>query len=183
MALTFVDLFKSIDSILEPPKKLSECGSVWDLARFLDTEYEELSSMLYPSTDKSYSSFTIPKKSGAERAIDAPHKNLAAIQKKIADCLSEEYKPMANAHGFIKDKSIKTNASAHVKKRFVFNVDLKDFFNSIHFGRVKNLLLKPPFELDHSTATVVAQICCHNNKLPQGAPSFSCINQHDLSIT
>jgi V8-like Glu-specific endopeptidase len=164
-------IFKSTEDIIAPPKKLSDCTSVWDLALLLDIKYEVLSSIIYPTTNKSYTSFTIPKKSGAERAIDAPHKNLSALQKKINEHLSTVYKPMANAHGFIEQKSIKTNAAMHVKKRFIFNIDLKDFFNSIHFGRIKNLFLKEPFKLDHATATVIAQICCHNNKLPQGAPS------------
>lgn len=160
---------RSIFKILEPPKSLSDCCSPWDIAKFLDLEYEELSALLYPNTLKSYSSFTIPKKSGAERAIDAPIPKLAKLQSTLKDDLSKYYKPMPCAHGFITNRSIKSNALIHIKKRFVFNIDLKDFFGSVHFGRVKNLFLKAPFNLDHATATVVAQLCCHQNKLPQGA--------------
>jgi len=67
--------------------------------------------------------------------------------------------------------SIITNANKHKNKRHVFNVDLQDFFPSINFGRVRGFLIKNAhFELDSKVATVIAQIACHDNELPQGSP-------------
>ncbi len=52
------------------------------------------------------------------------------------------------------------------------NVDLNDFFTSIHLGRISNALQKPPYSLAEKAAIVIAQICCDENGiLPQGAPS------------
>ena len=48
-------------------------------------------------------------------------------------------------HGFIKERSIITNAELHKGKRFVFNVDLEDFFPSINFGRVRGFFIKNNF--------------------------------------
>jgi len=48
-------------------------------------------------------------------------------------------------HGFVLHRSILTNAKQHVRKRYVFNVDLENFFPSINFGRVRGLLMAEPF--------------------------------------
>ena len=64
-----------------------------------------------------------------------------------------------------------SNASCHRKKRFVYNIDLKDFFPSFNFGRVRGYFIKSKnFRLHQKVATVVAQIACFKNELPQGSP-------------
>jgi hypothetical protein len=52
------------------------------------------------------------------------------------------------------------------------NVDLKDFFPSIHFGRIRGMLMAPPYHVPGTVATVIAQLCCNSEgTLPQGAPT------------
>ncbi len=112
--------------------------------------------------------------------ITAPKPRLKMIQRKLADLLSDIQAELektrarsqcALAHGFKEDFSIVTNATAHRNKRYVFNTDLKDFFPSINFGRVFGFFVKDRnFELASNVATVIAQIACHNNELPQGSP-------------
>ncbi|MCK7576377.1 MAG: reverse transcriptase family protein [Chromatiales bacterium] len=41
----------------------------------------------------------------------------------------------------------------------------------MHFGRVRNLFKSSPFNFNNSVATILAQICCFKNALPQGAPT------------
>jgi hypothetical protein len=53
----------------------------------------------------------------------------------------------------------------------VLNVDLEDFFPSINFGRVLRALEAPPYRIPHDAAVALAQIACHEGKLPQGAPT------------
>jgi RNA-directed DNA polymerase len=72
-------------------------------------------------------------------------------------------------HGFVADRSIVSNAFAHTRKRHVLNVDLEDFFPSINFGRVRGLFKKIGVPI--TAATILAQICCHEGGLPQGAPT------------
>lgn len=81
------------------------------------------------------------------------------------------YTPKAPVHGFVPSRSIVTNAQQHVSKRYVFNIDIVDFFGSIHFGRVRGIFMRPPYNLPANVSTVLAQICCVSNKLPQGAPT------------
>src|SRR5262249_50338682 len=46
-----------------------------------------------------------------------------------------------HAHGFVKRRSIASNAAPHVGKAVVLHFDLKDCFPTIHFGRVRGLLI------------------------------------------
>lgn len=157
-----------ISPLLVPPEE--------QLARKFGYTYKELASLIYPTTNKSYERFTIPKKNGETRVINAPRLKLLRIQKILADDLTKIYTPKNCAHGFITNRSIVTNAEMHTGKRYVFNIDLKDFFGSIHFGRVRNLLMASPFGYTYNQATILAQICCHEGSIPQGAPTSPVIS-------
>jgi RNA-directed DNA polymerase len=158
------------------PDSIIGCYDVRLLAKFLGTDYEKLSSFLYDEKHHKYRRFAVKKKSGGERIIYAPAKRLKILQCLIKADLEKHYPPKACAHAFIKKKSIKTNARDHTNKAFVLNIDLKDFFPSISFGRVKRLFESQPFNLSHPVAAVLAHICCHNGHLPQGAPTSPIIS-------
>jgi RNA-directed DNA polymerase len=128
------------------------------------------------SDDLKYTQFAIPKKSGASREISSPAPGLKAIQQQIGSLLQRVYKAPAPAHGFVPARSTITNARWHLRQKFVLNVDLKDFFPSINFGRVRGLLIAKPYCLQPAIATFIAKICCHKNALPQGAPTSPIIS-------
>ena len=152
-----------------------------DLADFLGIPRRNLTYILYiKKTDSFYESFTIPKKNGGERNINAPEGDLKSIQVRLASALWKhqcdiwkEYKIKPNiSHAFEKNKSIITNAVIHRNKRYILNIDLEDFFDCFHFGRVKGFFEKNRnFKLPTEVATIIAQITCFNGCLPQGAPS------------
>jgi retron-type reverse transcriptase len=95
------------------------------------------------------------------------------------------------AHGFIQQHSIVTNAQQHVGKNLVLNIDVKDFFPSIHYKRVKGLLQQLGYS--ERTAIILALLCTEavteeaeidgrnyfvqkgNRVLPQGAPTSPAI--------
>ena len=143
-----------------------------DVARLLNLTYQRLAHHIYhvPAEQK-YKTFTLPKKTGGERTISTPASALKIIQWKLNQVLTAVYEVKPSAHGFVPGKNIVTNAKAHAGKRFVLNLDLEDFFGTIHFGRVRGLFIKEPYNLPKPVATVLAQICCHDNQLPQGAPT------------
>ncbi len=58
----------------------------------------------------------------------------------------------------------------------MLNIDLADFFPSINFGRVRGLFIASPYNLPPDVATTLAQISCHNDELPQGAPTSPIIS-------
>ncbi|GFO63160.1 retron Ec67 family RNA-directed DNA polymerase/endonuclease [Geomonas paludis] len=159
-------------------EKLKSCKSLNDLAVVLKYKPSALAYILYKLPDsQKYEEFTIPKKSGGSRKIRAPKERLMALQKRLSEvlnnCYSEVIKNYGNplSHGFRKDCSIVTNALLHRNRRFVFNIDLKDFFPSINFGRVRGFFIyNKHFSLEPKVATVIAQIVCYDNELPQGSP-------------
>lgn len=143
-----------------------------DVASILGISERSLRYFLYKiRPENMYHTFKVPKKDGATREIAAPEKRLKTIQRKLADVLSAVYEPKVCAYGFITEKSNIGNAAQHVKKSLVFNIDLKDFFSQIHFGRIRGMLMNAPYNLPDEAATTIAQIACYNGYLPQGAPS------------
>jgi RNA-directed DNA polymerase len=159
---------------------LKAATSLSDLARLLGFKPQALSFILYKKPDETkYTTFQIPKRNGGQRTIKAPVDALKLVQRRLSDLLQDcvdEINASKNlkdrtAHGFKRDRSIITNARRHRHRRYVFNLDLEEFFPSINFGRVRGVLLKNrDFELHKDVATVIAQIACHENCLPQGSP-------------
>lgn len=71
----------------------------------------------------------------------------------------------------MKGKSIFTNAYKHKNKNLVLNIDLANFFDSINFGRVRGYFIhNREFALSDKVSSIIAQIVCYDNKLPQGSP-------------
>ncbi|HEY0681218.1 MAG TPA: reverse transcriptase family protein [Steroidobacter sp.] len=88
-----------------------------------------------------YVSFAIPKRSGGERIIMAPKRELKKLQRQLDQLLVAKLPVSEYAHGFRKARSIATHAAAHVGRKVVVRLDLKDFFPSLHVGRVRGLLI------------------------------------------
>lgn len=161
-------------------EKLKKAGSLTDLAKLLGFTPKGVSYVLYKmDAAKKYRTFTIPKKSGGVRVIHAPEPRLALLQSRLAEllyeCVHERKKEHPRfwfaSHGFHKGRTIVSNAEVHKRRRFVFNLDLEDFFGTINFGRVRGLFINDSmFALEPKVATIIAQIACHNNALPQGSP-------------
>jgi len=158
---------------------LKNCQTLGGLANLLDFKPKSLSFILHILTDKrKYFSFHIQKKNGGVREINAPSAGLKKAQHNLANILylcweeiniKNNLKPLA--HGYQKGLSIYSNALLHKNKRYVLNFDLKDFFPSINFGRVRGYFLKNrDFKLNEKIATYIAQIASFKNELPQGSP-------------
>lgn len=124
----------------------------------------------YFNLESKYKEHRMPKKSGGERIIHAPEQTLKRIQRLLNVILSQLYVPTEAAHGFVLNRSIVTNARPHVGRKNVFNLDLQDFFPTIHFGRVKAVLQLPDYGLTPELAHIVANFCCYQGRLPQGSP-------------
>jgi len=161
-------------------EKLIKTTSLSEFAILLGYKPKALSYILYKiPNDQKYIGFTIPKKNGGERKIKSPVDQVKHLQRRLADLLNQCFDETSMgskhkrslSHGFRKDHSIRTNAINHINKRHVFNIDLQDFFPSINFGRVRGFFIKNAhFQLDPKIATIIAQIACHDNELPQGSP-------------
>lgn len=159
--------------------QLQQASSLHDLAAILNYSPSSLAYLIYKKPVK-YKQFEIPKSNGSPRVINAPCDELKALQRKVKllldKCLDTIEKAQGArgsiSHGFRRGHSIITNADVHKRRTYVFNVDLEGFFDSIHIGRIRGFLVtNNDFRLHPKVATVLAQIICHEDKLPQGSPT------------
>ncbi len=160
------------------------------LAEALNIEIAELRFLSYfrkHARYVHYRRFEIPKSSGEPRAIWAPLPRLAAAQKWIAENIASKLLGHPAAHGFKKQRSILSSAQNHVGSRIIICFDLRDFFPSVTFRRVKGLLRHAGYP--EQVATCVSALCTEaprekvtlggdeyflavgTRALPQGAPS------------
>jgi RNA-directed DNA polymerase len=160
-------------------ENLRAASSLEDLATILGYKPSTLAYIVYRlSVEKKYTKFSIPKKRGGERKISAPVEPLKLLQRHLANTLyacraqiETTNNRQSLSHGFRKKHSIITNARNHKRRRFVLNLDLQDFFPSFNFGRVRGFFISNnDFGLKEKVATLIAQIACHENALPQGSP-------------
>ena len=195
--------------ILEEFPKMKTQEDLLDLMngveKYLDTKAErefiplKMKSLNYfknikVSGNNRYSTFSIKKKSGKLRTINAPCTGLKVFQTCLNVIFQAFYQPNANACGFIPGRSIADGAKKHIGKKYVLNIDLKDFFDTIEHHRVKAIFTLPPFNLKDDEENpnilpyVLANLCCHpkevtrydkegnpyqcvRNVTPQGAPT------------
>lgn len=160
-----------------------------ELCRFLGVAIHKLEAIMnYPE----YKYAIIKKKRGGYREIFAPERELKKIQKRLNYYLQAYYlwiKP-EEVHGFVinprlsnREKShIISNAQAHIKKRHILNMDLKDFFPSISAKKTNELFLSPTFNFSEQIAIALTLLTTYEGKLPIGAPTspvlsnFVCVN-------
>jgi len=116
-----------------------------------------------------YRSFDIPKGGKGVRRIDAPRVGLKIIQKWIAERLQSCYERPAHVYGFMPGLSHVHAAAQHCGAAWTFSVDIKDFFQTTPINVVEESLFQIGF--DQNGANLVANLCCLNGALAQGAPS------------
>jgi RNA-directed DNA polymerase len=134
-----------------------------------------------------YQRFLIPKKSGGTRQISAPMPRLKRAQYWILDNILAKVPVHEAAHGFVPGRSILTNAAPHAGREIVVNLDLKDFFPTLSWRRVRGKFQGLGYS--GAVATVLALICTEPDadeveldgqrlfvrkgprRLPQGAPT------------
>ena len=103
-----------------------------------------------------YVTFAIPKRSGGERLIMAPKTRLKRLQRQLNALLVSKLPVSEYAHGFLRGHSVRTNAEPHVRKEVILRLDITDFFGTIHFGRVRGLLIALGY--GYPVATVLAAL-------------------------
>ncbi len=165
------DLVPSWGGFFGTPIRIALPGELADeaaLLAYLGLGARELKKIWY-YRGRMYRHFSIARGPNKVRMISAPDARLKFFQRKLADKLTELYRPRNPVHGFVAARSVKTNALAHLHRRFVINIDLKDFFPTISQNRVEGMLSS--LGINARVAEIIARICCNNGHLPQGAPS------------
>jgi retron-type reverse transcriptase len=138
-----------------------------------------------------YQRFQIPKKSGGMRQISAPMPRLKRVQEWVLRSILDKVPVHDAAHGFRRGRSIVSNAAVHAGADVVVNLDLRDFFPTITYRRIRGLFRKLGYS--EQVATILALLCSEprvetvqldgrtwhvgqgERFLPQGAPTSPAI--------
>jgi len=134
-----------------------------------------------------YYRFAIPKRNGSPRPIWAPLPKLKAAQHWVLRSIVEKLLVHGSAHGFLPARSIQSNAAVHSDARILVKLDIKEFFPTVTWPRVKGVFRKAGYR--EQIATLLALLCTEAPReivrhagqdffialgprcLPQGAPT------------
>jgi RNA-directed DNA polymerase len=150
--------------------------TVAQLCMMMDVKPRELHEVLNEPTYKTY---TIAKKNGGVRNIEAPQGMLRIMQGSLCKYMQPFYTmhKLPCVHGFVKAIDVNhkygvvSNAMPHLDKPFVLNMDIKNFFDTISAKAIKQALMDTPFLVTDEVSTAIALLCTHQKKLPTGAPT------------
>lgn len=113
-----------------------------------------------------YAAFEVAKATGGTRRIHAPRPALKKAQRLILEQIVAHIPSHDACHGFVRGRSVVTNAEPHRGARVVVKVDLLDFFPTIHFRRILGLFKY--YGYSPQVAGLLAGLCTHRAKLPDG---------------
>ena len=134
--------------------------SAEELARATGIPTERLAWLCYDRKADAtghYARFTIPKKKGGLRVLASPKRTLRVAQGWILREILEKLTPHAAAMAFAPGCSVQKNAAPHVGKGVVVKTDLRDFFPTITWRRVKGFFEHLGYA--DSVATLLALLC------------------------
>ena len=140
--------------------RLPVLASPADVARVLGISIPRLRWLAFHSDAAErihYVRFTVPKKSGGVRQLSSPHRELAAAQRWIFQNILQGLPTHPAAHGFVRGRSIRSNALPHVGRHILVNADLKDFFPTITFHRVRGAFEQLGYS--PAAATILGLLC------------------------
>jgi retron-type reverse transcriptase len=78
----------------------------------------------------------LAKASGGIRLIEIPKPRLKDVQRQILFHILNRIDPHPSAHGFLRDRSVKTFVAPHIGRRIILRLDLQDFFPSFSGARI-----------------------------------------------
>lgn len=140
-----------------------------DLALTLHCRVEDLNNAERElQRDDAYLARHYPKRRGGSRRILRPANEINRnLQKKIQELIGSAQPSMPEyVHGFVKGRSARTNAEAHLNKKHVLTVDIKDFFGSIGPELVRKVFRD--LGANDEIAELLTILCTFENGLPQG---------------
>jgi len=139
---------------------LSNFLTIKNLAEAMNLTVNKLRFLTYDrktSEVTHYVRLKMAKKSGGFRLISAPMPELKAAQHWILENILSKIEVHQAAHGFLPGKNIVSNAAPHIGAKVIVNVDLKDFFPSISYRRVKGMF--QTYGYSEAIATIFALLC------------------------
>jgi len=119
---------------------LPELVSLSNIADAIGITTEDLVWLCYERATSEmdhYTRFEIPKRSGGSRLISSPKPKMRVAQTWINSNILMQLTPSKYSYAFRPKTSIVDNAKQHLQKKVIIKLDVKDFFPSITFKRVR----------------------------------------------
>ncbi len=152
--------FEGGDTTRLAARGLPVAETLEQLAELMKLDPSELLWLSYEraaATVDHYIRFEIPKRSGGRRLISSPKPKMRHAQSWISENILNSLAPSKYAMAFRPATSIVDNATPHLNAPIVVKLDLKDFFPSTTFPRVRGYFEYLGF--NPGVATVLALIC------------------------
>ena len=139
----------------------------------------------------SYKEYKIPKKSGGERIIHHPRKELKVIQRWLVEHVISLLPVHDAVFSYRKGIGIRSHAEVHKKNNFLMRLDLQNFFPSISAKDISLLLKRNKklinIELDEDIKTICRALCIRTLNPPSelltiGAPSSPAVSNAILFL-
>jgi len=163
---------RRIRDLLPDERQLADLGlPLWrteaDIAAALEISLGQLrhfSIHRHAEARPHYVAFTVAKRNGERRTILAPKRRLKALQRKLLTLLVEKLPVSPHAHGFRAGRSIGSGAAPHVGKQVVLKLDLRDFFPTVTYARLRGLLIAAGY--GYTVAAVLAVLMTEAERQP-----------------
>ena len=139
-----------------------------DLFRWLALDLRQAVALANPADrvrpgKGNYAEWTVRKRRGGVRIICSPKPRLKAVQGKIKSEILDRAAPHDAAHGFVRDRSIVSNAEAHLARRLVVKIDLRDFFEHVRRPFAVGVFRRMGYS--RAVARWLALLCTHRPAL------------------
>ncbi len=143
-------------------------NSTDEVLRWLGLDFRAFLALADPTNrirpgKSNYIEWSVPKKRGGLRIICSPKPRMKSVQRKIKEGILDRAPVHGAAHGFVRDRSIVTNASAHVGKSLILNLDLRNFFEHVRYPKVVGIFRWLGYNSEVSRC--LAQLCTYQPNL------------------
>lgn len=171
--------FKSFASNLKCNGIIKGVQHLHGLIQYKDRTYKhvQIEKKPEPRPSRKLLSGELEEEATKKRDLHVPCKAIKSIQRYILDMvLSPAFNEISpNAHGFLPERSVVTNAEPHVGAKMKVHMDLKDFFPSIKYRRIFGLFHKV-WGYEPSLSYALSSLCTYKDRAPQGAPTSPAIS-------
>jgi hypothetical protein len=137
-------------------------------------------TLIVQTADFRYKSYTIPKRTGGNRLIQHPARELKFLQHWVIEHIFIYARVHRAATAYFKNASVRKNALIHSQGRFFLRVDFSDFFSSIKVTDITQLLRQISSDrlaaLTDEDIDIIGKIVTRHGRLTIGAPSSPIIS-------
>ncbi len=103
------------------------------------------------------------------RRLSVPNNLLKTVQRRILNHYLYQLEVSEYSTAYSKGQSLINNASPHIRQECIVKLDICGFFDSIDDDMV--FMIMKQFKLSTPSTSLLTNLCIHNSRLPQGAPT------------